>query len=115
MQRFSVVVPRADGGVEVFAMKEWLRRNPEPGLDPNTMNSRQIGNTLRKRGWEVQESENEFRLIRPGVQEGGAAQAAAVLGETSDDTAGDVDSTSFGLEAQLRDFIAANLAHIPIN
>lgn len=29
MKRFNVVIPRDDGGVEIYPMKEWLRQHPE--------------------------------------------------------------------------------------
>ena len=30
MKRFNVLIPKEDGGVEVYPMKEWLRQHPEP-------------------------------------------------------------------------------------
>jgi hypothetical protein len=50
-------------------MKEWLRQHPEQvpaGLDPNISTSHQLRNALRKRGWQVQESASEVRLVMPG-------------------------------------------------
>ncbi len=98
-------------------MKEWLRQPPEQvpsGLDPNSSTSHQLRNALRKRGWQIQESASEVRLVMPGTAEGDA-QIEAVLGEAGAEEAGDVEATSFGLEAQLRDFVARNLGRIPVN
>jgi Fructose-bisphosphate aldolase class-I len=36
----NIVLPREDGGVELYAMKEWLRQHPQhlpPGVDPTVL------------------------------------------------------------------------------
>jgi hypothetical protein len=68
-QRYNVVIPREDGGVEVFRMKEWLRQHPEHvplGLDPTGSTSHQLRRALQQRGWQAQESPDEVRLVMPG-------------------------------------------------
>ena len=118
MQRFNVAVPLSDGGVAVHPMKEWLRRNPEhipAGMNPSTNTSHQLRAALKKKGWQVQETPDEVRLVMPGSLADSAA-VEAVLGaneERSVET--EAAATAFALEAQLRDFIAENLARIPIN
>lgn len=119
MQRFNVVVPRPDGGVEVHPMKEWLRRNPQhipPGMNPTSSTSHQLRNALKKRGWQVQESADEVRLLMPGGS-GAGAVVDAVLGTPGEGDHADDEAAAaaFALEAQLRDFIAQNLGRIPIN
>jgi hypothetical protein len=42
MKRYNVVIPRKDGGIEVHAMKEWLRQHPSrvpAGLDATASTS----------------------------------------------------------------------------
>ena len=54
MKRFNIVIPKDDGGMEVYAMKEWLRQNPQPlpaGLDATASTSHQLRNALRRLGW----------------------------------------------------------------
>jgi endonuclease len=116
MKRYNVVFPRDDGGVEVYAMKEWLRQHPDStpnGLDPTQSTSQQLRNGLRKMGWTVQETNSEFRLFPPGaaVSEG---PIEAVLGENEEADDSQEEPAAFGLEYQLRDFIAQNIAAIPV-
>ncbi len=117
MQRFNVAVPLPDGGVAVHPMKEWLRRNPEhipPGLNPSSSTSHQLRSALKKRGWQVQETADEVRMIMPGSSADSVA-IAAVLGSEEPTTEMEAAAASFALEAQLRDFIAENLTRIPVN
>ena len=56
MARFNVVVPKNDGGVELYPMKEWLRQHPHhlpAGLDATASTSHQLRNGLRRLGWSV--------------------------------------------------------------
>lgn len=117
MQRFIIVIPKEDGGIELYPMKEWLRQHPDhipPGLDPTSSTSHQLRNGLKKMGWSVDSLPNEVRLVKPGAiyrQE----NIDAVLGEDGgeqEDIAD--DSASFALEYQLRDFIANNISMIPV-
>ena len=115
MKRFNVVIPREDGGVEVYSMKEWLRQHPDqvpPGLDATASTSHALRNALRRLGWSSQETATEVRLVRPGNVVVGTVDS--VLGDESDIEEQNDDDTSFALEYQLRDFIAQNLAAIPV-
>lgn len=118
MQRFNVVVPLADGGVAVHPMKEWLRRNPQhipPGLNPTSSTSHQLRAGMKRRGWQVQETADEVRLLMTGT-ETDAAAVADVLGNPRPSGApSEAEAATFALEAQLRDFIAENLARIQVN
>lgn len=114
MKRFNIVLPREDGSVEVHPMKDWLRRHPEhlpPEMNPSTSTSHQLRNTLKKRGWTVEELANEVRLFMPGHTAGPAVDSLLGL---DDDTAAPDSSVAFALEAQLRDFIAQNLKNIAV-
>jgi len=117
MQRFNVVIPKEDGGIELYSMKEWLRQHPDhisPGLDPTSSSSHQLRNGLKKMGWSVESLDNEVRLIMPGTIYR-KENIDAVLGEDggeSEDIAG--VGASFTLEYQLRDFIAQNISMIPV-
>lgn len=103
MKRFNIVVPKEDGGVELYAMKEWLRQHPQhvpPGLDATSSTLHQLRNGLRRVGWLVQETPSEVRLILSGA---GEAAVGAVLGEEVDSEEPETPEASFGLEFQLRD------------
>lgn len=115
MQRFNVVIPKEDGGIEIYSMKEWLRQHPDhipPGLDPTLSTSHQLRNGLKKMGWSFQVTPTEVRLFMPGTSNL-EATIDAVLGEDGGEPEeiGDA-SASFALEYQLRDFIAQNLSVI---
>jgi hypothetical protein len=118
MRRFLIVIPKADGGVEVHAMKEWLRQHPDrvpAGLDATHSTSHELRNGLRKIGWTVTETPTEVRLMAPGTS--AEAQVEEVLGEAdgvaTDDLPAETEA-AFALEYQLRDFLAQNLAAIRV-
>lgn len=126
-KRFLVASATEDGGVELHPMKEWLRQHPQEipvGLDATMSTSHQLRLGLKKKGWTDQDTGTEMRMIPPGAA--GAAQINAVLdpagdtGDTGEDneaeSAGEAASdASFGLEYQLRDFIAQNIETIAVN
>ena len=115
--RFNVVIPRADGGVELHPMKEWLRLHPAqvpPGCDPTLNNSHKLRDGLRKMGWTVQSTPDEVRLTPPGSSDSEEA-VAAVLGADSGTEEDQAEETAFQFEVQLRDFIAQNLASIDVS
>ena len=115
MQRFNVVIPKEDGGIEVYPMKEWLRQHPDyipAGLDATTSTSHKLRDGLKKMGWSVESLDNEVRLIMPGTSK---ENIDAVLGEDGGglEDIGDVGA-SFALEYQLRDLIVQNINVIQI-
>jgi hypothetical protein len=112
VKRFNIVVPKEDGGVAVYPMKEWLRQHPQhlpPGLDATASTSHQLWKGLRRLGWSVQETASEVRLFPLG-----SPPPEVLDGEDDSDEAG-TPETAFGLEYQLRDFIAQNLSAIEVN
>lgn len=120
-KRFLIAIPTWDGGVELFPMKEWLRQHPEavpPGRDALDTNSHRLRDGLRAAGWSVEESETEVRLVRPS--DAGRLEAIReVLGSPDVSRDEDLDSnelpeSAFGLEYQLRNFLAQNLPTIRI-
>jgi Endonuclease NucS C-terminal domain len=115
MKRFNVVIPREDGGVELYPMKQWLRQHPDrvpAGLDATSSTSHELRNGLRKMGWSVQSTDTEVRLLMPGTASQEPAVDAVLGGEESES---DVEpEATFGLEYQLRDFLAQNLSAIPV-
>ena len=116
MKRFNIVLPKEDGGIELHPMKEWLRQHPDrvpPGLDATASTSHHLRAGLRKLGWTVQELESEVRLLEPGHTES-ESMVAAVLGTDGSEDTVEPGDTSFGLEYQLRDFLAQNLNVIPV-
>ena len=115
MKNFNIVVPNDDGGVELYPMKEWLRQYPQyipPGLDARSSTSHQLRNGLRRTGWSVQETLSEVRLIMPGA---GASAVDALFSEENDSEESQPAEASFGLEFQLRDFIAQNMNTIDVH
>jgi hypothetical protein len=114
MKRFNIVVSKSDGGVELYPMKEWLRLHLEqvpPGLDPTSSTSHQLRDGLRKKGWSVDETPNEVRLLPPGET---GTSVDAVLGHDAESDDQEPPEASFGLEYQLRDFIAQNIGAIDV-
>ena len=114
MKRFNVVIPKDDGGVEVYPMKEWLRQHPDcipVGLDATSSTSHELRNGLKKMGWSVQATDEEARLVVPGG-ENLVPMVGVVLGDESEEDG--YSEAMFGLEYQLRDFLAQNLGAIPV-
>lgn len=69
VKRFNIAVPKQEGGVDLYPMKKWLRRNPQnipSGLDATFSTSHQLRSGLQKMGWLVKESFTEVRLMPPG-------------------------------------------------
>jgi RecB family endonuclease NucS len=100
-------------------MKEWLRKHPEHipvGLHPTNSTSHQLRDGLRKKGWTVQTTAGEVRLLPPG---GPATEGAiaAVLGtdDITTEEASEAEEAAFRFEVQLRDFIAQNLSAIDVH
>lgn len=120
MDRFIVVLPKENGGVEVYPMREWLRNNPHEipaGLSAdNSCNSHRLRDGLRRNGWTVQRGDGEVRLLPPGKRDV-ADKAALVLGadEAASEEIDEAVEMAFQFEAQLRDFIAQNLSAIDID
>lgn len=114
-KRFNVVVARNDGGVEFHPMKEWLRRNssylPSPG-EVGSKTSHQLRGILKRQGWRVEELDDEVRLFAPETTPTSTVQA--VLGESEFDADAPDEALAFGLEAQLRDFLAHNIRNIRV-
>src|SRR5438876_881806 len=113
MKRFNVVIAKDDGGVEIYPMKEWLRQHPDrlpAGLDATSSTSHELRNGLKKMGWAAQNTENEVRLVMPGPAN---INVGAILGDDELEEEAQREPT-FGLEYQLRDFLAQNLGAIPV-
>ncbi len=114
MKRFNIVVAREDGGVEVYPMKEWLRQHPQhlpQGLDPTNSTSHQLRDALRRAGWSVHDTPSEVRLIPPGSSET-QAFVESTLPESDEEESADI---AFGLEYQLRDFLAQNIGAVDVD
>jgi hypothetical protein len=81
MKRFNVAVTKEDGGVEIYPMKEWLRRHADhvpAGLDATSSTSHQLREGLLRRGWSLEETLFEVRLRPPpqGASDPSANQGA---------------------------------------
>lgn len=115
MKKFSVVIAQDDGGSVSYPMKEWLRQHAEhvpSGLDATLSTSHQLRNGLKRLGWLVQDSATETKLIMPGT----TLEQVHLDNSPEDDSELELSNeTSFGLEYQLRDFLAQNISAIPIN
>jgi hypothetical protein len=115
VKRFIVVVPKDDGGVEIYPMKEWLRQHPKhlpEGLDATFSTSHQLRDSLRRFGWTVQETDSEVRLIFPNSAN--ETTGEKVFGEEVGSEEAETPEASFALEFQLRDFIAQNISTINV-
>ncbi|MGD9714125.1 MAG: endonuclease NucS domain-containing protein [Thermomicrobiales bacterium] len=66
-------------------------------------------NGLRRQGWSVQETGSEVRLVPPG------SAVPDILNEDEDGEDTEVTEASFGLEFQLRDFLAQNISAVDVN
>ena len=114
MKRFVVAVPNEDGGVELYAMKEWLRQNSKyvpSGLDATLSTSHQLRTALRHSGWTVEETPSEVRLMLPGS---GEVVSELLNAGEPEEAEPETPEASFALEYQLRDFIAQNIASIDV-
>lgn len=95
-------------------MKEWLRNHPEhipSGLDATNSTSHQLRDGLKRAGWSVEETLTEVKLFMPGAIPPITPDIALV--DEIDETTS--TETAFGLEYQLRDFLAQNITAIPVN
>jgi len=116
MKKFLVVIPKDDGGVELYPMKEWLRQHADSipsGMDATQSTSHQLRLGLKKIGWQDHDTGTEIRMSPPGsrapvdvIDEAGDADDEALSNEDAE--------VSFSLEYQLRDFIAQNIDAISI-
>jgi len=119
MKRFNIVIPKERGSLEVYPMKEWLRKYPDytpPGLNATESTSHQLRNGLKKMGWHVQETDTEVRLIPPDASVS-VSELDAVLGSDvgeAEETDYD-EEQAFALEYQLRDFLAENINTVLVN
>lgn len=100
-------------------MKKWCRLQPDetpPGLTPDGNNSQMLRRGFERMGWSVIETESEVRIYRPGVTEYVDEVLGEEIGGAGDrDDPETVAETAFHLERQLQEFIASNLASIPVN
>ena len=113
MKRFVVVTRDASGATTTHPMKGWLRDYPAhlpAGCDATTSTSHQLRNGLKRAGWTVQENDFEVRLLPPGEV---GRDTGFPLEEDVPDEAG--PSAYFALEHQLRDFLAENIATVPVD
>jgi hypothetical protein len=112
VRRHLIVVANESGEPNSYPMKEWLRNNPEhlpSGIDTRVSTSHQLRGILKKQGWSVREGENEILLAPPSIK----LSSLDILLE--DETSDEPDEPGFGLETQLRDFIAGNIGAIEID
>jgi RecB family endonuclease NucS len=118
MKRFLVVIPKPDGGVEVHAMKQWLRQHPDqlpPGFDATTSTSHQLRGALKRTGWSIDENDSEVRLVPPGSGVVEANVSAVLGGGGEQEDAPEEPDAQFGLEYQLRDFLAENIQRLDVD
>jgi hypothetical protein len=115
-KRFLVVSKGSTGAIELHPMKQWLRENVSlipGGAYRKGQTSRQWLGFLKKNGWQINELAEEVRLIRPDLVDD--AISISVLGEPSDEEFESPDAVfQFEFEKHLRDFLANNLAKLPI-
>lgn len=110
-QTHSIVIPKGDGsGDAVYPMKQWLRDNPghlPSGVETTTSTSHQLRGILKRQGWLMKETPQEILLTPPGIPK--------IESQVDDEETEGEDELTFGLERQLREFIADNLNAIDVN
>lgn len=120
-KKYIVVETRPDGGIEVYPMKAWCRDHLEeaPPMNPNETNSQQLRGGFKRLGWQIDETDTQVRLYRPGVSVDQALVDETLGNDDSaswgDDYSAETRETVFELEYQLRDFLAHNLDAIGVN
>jgi len=115
MARFIIVKAKSDGGLDVHPMKEWLRQNPGSipvNMDATSSTSRQLLSGLKRNGWKFEEADSEVRLFPPG-ESISEEIITSILGEPEENIVAE-EHQGFGLEKQLRDFLADNIESIKI-
>lgn len=113
-----VLLPKGDGSVEMHAMKEWLRQHPghlPEDMNPTGSTSQQLRGALKRRGWTIQETDTEFRLLPPDTIVQAGTVLNDILEEPDNGDESEDQAPSFELEYQLRDFLCSNLSAIPVN
>lgn len=110
-KKYSVVNVGPDGTPERFPMKDWCRQNPDeaPPLNPNDTNSQTLLRGFIRMGWATEKTDTEVLILHPGIS---AITVETIKNEDMIDEVDTPDSdqeTVFGLEWQLRDFIAHNI------
>jgi hypothetical protein len=117
-KQFNVAIPREDGGLELYPMKEWLRQHPAEtpdGLDPTYSTSHQLRDGLHKRGWQIKNTDTQVLLVRPGTNNRSLDEILGPEEEEPEESSGpEPGGASFRLEYQLRDFLAQNLNAIDV-
>jgi len=118
-KKYLIVDATLDGGIQFHEMKKWCRLHLDetpPGLTPDGNNSQMLRRGFERMGWSVIETKSEVRIYRPGVTEYvDEVLGDEVGGEGDRDDLETVAETAFHLERQLQEFIASNLASIPVN
>jgi hypothetical protein len=116
MAKFIVAKSNSDGGIELYPMKEWLRQHPDfipEGMSATSSTSRQLLSALKKSGWRYEETSMEVRLFLPNEEINNSSILSLL--ETDEDEESCNENPSFGLERQLRDFLADNIESLSIN
>lgn len=111
VRRHLIVVANESGEPNSYPMKEWLRSNPQhlpSGVDTRMSTSHQLRGILKKQGWTIREGEDEILLVPP-------SEKIPSLDKFLEEETYETDEPGFGLETQLRDFIAGNIAAIEID
>lgn len=105
-RRFVVEVLGENGAIQIVGMKSWVRLHPElipPGKDADSLNSHQVRDFLRKRGWGHRVTEADEILVSPEVQHDAPTEPTDEIDDAP------VEGTVFAYESHLRDFLAKHL------
>lgn len=113
VQRHVVEIANTTDGTAVrYPLKSWIRDN-RADLNTAELTSHQIRSVLKREGWQMRSTPTEVVLTPPGSPSlDSSTDDAANFDEAELDGSG---ASYFSLEAQLRDFLAANIKSIPIN
>jgi RecB family endonuclease NucS len=109
------VIQKADGGVELYPMKQWLREHPEylpAGVHPDSNTSHTLRAALKKQGWRLEIRADQVLVIKPNEQ-GDTTFTSEVLPEArEDDDVFEVEEITFGLERDLQAALRANISQL---
>ncbi|MBI5724174.1 MAG: DUF91 domain-containing protein [Planctomycetes bacterium] len=114
----NVVLQKPDGGLEIHAMKKWLRDNPDclpEGMDPDENTSHELRQALFNIGWGLKIRDDQVLLIKPAEDGGTSINDDNIPIEKPDDEDEEdieTEEITFGLERDLQLALRANIQQL---
>ncbi len=117
-QEHVVVITNPDGRTEIYPLKEWLRSHSDhlpSGMSATDNTSHELRAALKRKGWKMEESSSQVRLLMPSNSQSSSAGNDIFIGDDISNDEQNAQLPVFSLEYQLRDFLATNLNTISVN